>query len=104
MSKRSTARSHQSTRRHNLWLPLVIVGSILVITVAALLFTQPEPSQPGVPVEVSGSPRLSLDRKAIDFGDVPVNQMVRASFTLSNVGDESLRFSYSPIAQVVEGS
>jgi hypothetical protein len=60
-------------------------------------------SQPTVPVTVAGSPRLQVDQELIDFGEVPVGKMVKASFVLSNVGDQALTISPPPVPEVLEG-
>ena len=51
----------------------------------------------------SAQPRLEVDRTEIDFGQVQVGKTVRASFELSNVGDQSLRLLGEPEVEVVEG-
>lgn len=38
-----------------------------------------------------GGPRLALDNKSLDFGNVSYNQEVKATFNLKNVGDQPLR-------------
>jgi hypothetical protein len=38
-----------------------------------------------------GGPRLALDNKSLDFGNVAYNQEVKATFNLKNVGDQPLR-------------
>lgn len=60
--------------------------------------------QPAAPAPTgAGRPQLVVDRDRIDFGSVPVNQMVEASFKLSNAGDQPLTLSVPPVAKVVEG-
>ena len=101
-SRRRTARRKERQRTLT---PIVVVGGILVLAIAGLLFamSQSTASQPAVPVTVSGSPRLHVDQELIDFGDVPVGKMVKASFNLSNTGDQPLVFSHPPVPTVVEG-
>ncbi len=86
-------------------MPVFVVGGILVVAVAGLLFarSQSTANQLAVPVTVQGSPRLQVDQELIDFGDVPVGKMVKASFVLSNTGDQPLVFSHPPVPTVVEG-
>lgn len=38
----------------------------------------------------AGGPRLVFDNKSIDFGAVPFNKEVKASFQVRNVGDQKL--------------
>jgi hypothetical protein len=58
---------------------------------------------PAVAPEVSGSPRLAVDKTVVDEGYVPYNQMVRSTFRLSNVGDQPLQIQGEPQVQLVEG-
>jgi hypothetical protein len=54
-------------------------------------------------IEVTGQPRLKVDREVVDLGDVPLGRTVEAAFVLTNVGDEPLRVTDPPYAEVVEG-
>ena len=56
-----------------------------------------------VPVEVQGQPSLKVDNDQLDFGDVKLGQTVTAAFTLTNVGDQTLRITQEPYIQVLEG-
>jgi hypothetical protein len=38
----------------------------------------------------SGGPRLAVDNKVIDYGNVAFNQEVKATYQISNVGDQRL--------------
>ena len=53
--------------------------------------------------EVVGQPSLAADREEIDFGDVKLGKTVTASFVLTNVGDETLRFTEIPYVELKEG-
>jgi hypothetical protein len=81
------------------------MGGILALVAAGLLFTmnRSDAGQSAVPVTVQGSPRLHIDQELIDFGEVSVGKMVKASFVLSNTGDEALTISHPPVPQVLEG-
>lgn len=74
-------------------IPLVV--ALLVIAGIVLLvvgLTQP-----------SGTPRLQLDREAIDFGDQHFNVTVRAAFKLTNTGDAPLNLTVPKLPTVKEG-
>ncbi len=58
---------------------------------------------PAVRVEVKGRPSLKVDREKVDFGDVKLDKTVTATFTLSNVGDQALRFTRQPFIEVAAG-
>ncbi len=106
MSNTSQRRRNakRSSRRRDRT-PILVVGGILVLVVAGLLFamSQSTASLPAVPVTVNGSPHLQVDRDLIDFGEVPVGKMVTASFVLSNTGDQALTISHPPVPRVLEG-
>lgn len=53
--------------------------------------------------EVNGAPSLKADQEWIDFGDVRAGEWVSASFMLTNVGNEPLRFSEEPYIEVRQG-
>jgi hypothetical protein len=84
-------------------LPLTLIagGALLLAVVAWLAW--PRPAAPQAPIEVNGAPKLKVDRDRVDLGDVPLGQTVSASFTLTNVGDQPLRFGAAPYVETLEG-
>ena len=54
-------------------------------------------------VDTSGTPVLQLDSDFVDFGDVPFNQMVEASFEVTNSGDAALLFAEAPFVELKDG-
>lgn len=110
MTHQSTSKKRKQSRRRTTrpkrnFVPLALVSAVLALIVLGLVLSsrQPAARQTEVPVSVSGKPSLQVDQERIDFGDVPVNRMVKASFALSNTGDQPLVLSHSPVAEVVEG-
>jgi hypothetical protein len=101
-SKRRRKNNHI---RNILPTPLLLTLGGLTLIAAALfaVWKSNQPANPQVPIEVEGAPSLKVDKEKIDFGDVPLNQTVTATFQLTNVGDETLRFSGQPSIKVVEG-
>lgn len=110
--KRQTGSGNTSTRRPAvpparkgtpswlLWAGLAVVG---VLAVVGLLAWQ---AGEGTELDVAGAkgtPNLVVDQTAIDFGDVPVNKMVKASFLVSNTGDGPLSLAVPPVPEVLEG-
>lgn len=75
---------------------LVILGGVLILAIA-LFFLLNQPSIAG------GAPKLVADPQEINFGDVKLGQPVLASFTLTNTGTATLRFSQEPYIEVREG-
>jgi hypothetical protein len=78
------------------------IGLFLVGVVAVLLLQSPKPPAPSTATG-AGQPQLVVDQDRIDFGAVPVNQMVKASFKLTNAGNQPLTLTVPPVAKVVEG-
>lgn len=89
-------------RQQNRWLPLIIVLSGGLLIALALWGLRDKPT-PGAEIEVSGAPSLKADKESVNLGDVKLGKIVEASFQLTNVGDQTLRFSDEPYIEVVEG-
>jgi cell division septal protein FtsQ len=89
-------------RKKQAWPMLLLLGGglLLVIGVAYAYF---KPSTPKANAEVKGASSLKVDKEIIDMGDVKLGRTVEASFQLTNVGDQTLRFTKTPYIEVVEG-
>jgi len=98
---KSKSKKNQD-RRNSLILLVAVVGGALLLLGAFLAFPKQE-TDPNFVAEVDGAPSLKADKEKIDFGDVRFNEMVTASFTLTNVGDEALRFTENPYVELKEG-
>ncbi len=96
-------KKYQKPRRRSArWQPLLLALGGLALVVAAFFALQKDTVAPAE-IEVSGAPSLKADQERIDLGDLALNQPAQASFTLTNVGDETLRFTKAPYIEVVEG-
>lgn len=83
--------------------PLLLgLGGLLLVGVAAFLIARAYQPAPRISPQVSG-PRLQVDRQVIDFGEVRMGIPVKATFKLTNIGDEPVRFVRQPYIQVLEG-
>ena len=60
-------------------------------------------STPKAAPEVTGAPKLKVDKSDVDLGDVQLGQTVEVAFELTNAGDRQLRFTDVPFVEVVEG-
>jgi len=75
----------------------------LALVVAALSVVLGGGSGGPARVEVTGQPRLKVDKETIDLGNIQLGRTVDASFVLTNVGDEPLKIAEAPFIEVVEG-
>lgn len=108
MSKKKSYSSKKSSGKsgNRIWTLLILaVGGLILIVAGAILFRGGDRSDQsaGIPLEVSGAPSLKVDQEVIDFGDVKVNEVVRATFRLANIGDQPLQFSQAPYVELAAG-
>lgn len=95
-------RATRSARKQS-WLPWAgLAGLVIVVVVAVLAILAMQDSQ-GAAGAGNGTPNLVVDQTRVDFGDVPVNQMVKANFNVRNTGDGPLTLVVPPVPEVVEG-
>ncbi len=80
---------------------VLLAGGLLLIVGAVFAFRKP--SGPTAGIEVIGSPSLKVNQEKVDLGNVKLGQTVDVKFTLTNVGDKTLRFSKTPYVEVLEG-
>jgi hypothetical protein len=81
------------------------LGAVLIVVVGVLAWrggTSGAKSASATP-QVTGGPKLSVDRDSIDFGKLPLDQPVRAEFKLKNVGDQPLAIKGEPRVELVRG-
>ncbi len=84
------------------WMAAIMVaGGVLVLGLTAWL-AWPRPAAT-TEIEVRGAPKLKVDADVVDLGPVKLGTWVSASFTLTNAGDQPLRFAGEPYIEVVEG-
>ena len=103
MRKKSVHKRNQANPRSFPLLALVIAGALVLFIGGGLLVRNSSQARPAVEPQVTGSPRLAVDRTEVDEGYVRFNVPVRTTFRLSNVGDQPLRFLGQPQVELVEG-
>jgi hypothetical protein len=79
------------------------LGGSLLIALAFLVFRGNQNTQSLAAIAVNGAPSLKVDREQVDLGNVQLGQTVEVSFRVTNVGDQTLRFSEPPYIEVLEG-
>ncbi len=89
--------------RAPVWLWLLIAAGVVLIAFVVIDSASRRPGEPATAPQVSGAPRLAVDKEKIDLGDVKLGQTVSVSFELTNVGDQALQFTASPYVEVKEG-
>jgi hypothetical protein len=92
-------------QRNRLPLYLAAGGALLIIIVGVVwLMTNGRGSSgTGSPSQVAGRPALAVDQQKIDFGKVPLDIPIKATFQLSNVGDQTLQILNQPVVEVKQG-
>lgn len=89
------------------YLPFLLLGggALLALIVGILVLYKPgdQSSPPNTPAQVTGKPRVALDKTQIDFGDVKLGKTVQATFRVSNAGDQPLKIVEQPLVEVQRG-
>ncbi len=85
----------------------LIAGGAAVLLIMLGLVLMLRPSSPAA-TSTSGTPsgdapRLVVDQRQIDFGKVPLDIPVRATFTLRNGGGQPLQIVSQPVVEVKQG-
>ena len=99
MSRRSRATkpTQKLSRSPLLWLTGGVLLSIILVG-GWFISRPPEESGPG-----TLGPRLAVNQERLDLGTQPFNKTVRAEFTLTNLGDRTLKLDASSPVRVLEG-
>lgn len=99
----TTPKKNHSTRRR--FPPLLILAGLAALAVAAIaaLSASAQPQAQSVPIETRGAPKLKVDFESIDLGNLPLGTTTRATFRVSNAGDQPLRLAKAPWVEVLEG-
>ncbi len=80
---------------------LALAGLFLILGAGWALFGNN--SQPKATVEVKGAPSLKVEKSSIDHGNVNLGQQISDVITVTNIGDQPLRFTQAPYLEVKEG-
>ena len=99
---KSKKYSRNRSKQNSSWLPiLAIAGGVLLVALATFALREKPASK--AQIEVNGSPSLKANKEKVDLGNVKLGKTVDVSFQLTNVGDQTLRFTEAPYIEVVEG-
>ena len=105
MGRTHIKRKNEPTPK-SLW-PFVVMGlgAVLIVVVGFLAWRggTAGAKSAGATPQVTGGPKLSVDRDSIDFGKLPLDIPVKAEFKLKNVGDQPLAIKGEPRVELVKG-
>jgi hypothetical protein len=80
----------------------ISAGVLLVVSVVFVLVRNANRIDPEL-IEVQGRPAVKVDQEVIDYGYVKLNTNLTFDIKVTNVGDQTLRFSETPYVEVLEG-
>jgi hypothetical protein len=93
-------RPRNKKAKPSAWLLVAGLGILLVTALLILSGMNREKAA----IEVTGAPKIKVDRDAFDFGNVRLGkEPVRVVVRVTNVGDQPLEFSEPPYLEVLEG-
>jgi hypothetical protein len=102
MNKHNQKKSLKHGKKKQSWPAiLLLAGGLLLLAGAFFAFRKPSPARAAI--VVTGAPSLKVNQDKVDLGNVKLDQTVDVKFTLTNVGDQTLRFSKTPYVEVVQG-
>ncbi len=82
------------------WLMVGGISLILVAVVVSLRSIGREKAD----IEVTGAPKIKVEQDVYDYGTVKLGGVpIRTVVRVTNVGDETLRFTEAPYIEVLEG-
>jgi len=105
-SKRIKRTKALPKRQFPPWLWLVVGGAVLLmIGGLGLVWASSDAGVVTLDItpEVAGAPRLAVEQEVIDEGYIKLNNTIRTTFRLRNVGDEPLHILGEPAVELVEG-
>jgi len=103
MSRMKIKRKTDEPKKTTPILPIALaIGALLVIAAGYYLATPRDQVDPNFVPEVTGAPRLKVDKESVDLGDIKFGKTVYASFKLTNVGDQIL-YLKNPSIDLIEG-
>jgi flagellar basal body-associated protein FliL len=89
-------KQKKQKQNNKLFLPLMILGGVLLIG-AAFYFANQGGADGG------GTPSIAVDQQTIDYGDVKFDVEKTFAIKVTNTGDGTLRFKEEPYIEILEG-
>ncbi len=87
--------------------PLILVGLGVLLVILAAVFALRRPASGGPPApftpDVKGAAAIRADKDMVNLGDQKLGSTADVSFTITNTGDQPMRFTKQPYVEVKEG-
>ena len=102
MGQQNGKKNFKHNKKKPVW-PLILLLGAGVLLIVGAIFALKKPGTSRAEVEVSGAPSLKVDQQKVDLGDVKLGKTVEVTFQLTNVGDQTLKFTKTPYIEVIQG-
>jgi hypothetical protein len=102
LGRYKTKRPQPTHSKNNLpiWLIIGGIGLILILSAVFLSGIGREKAD----IQVTGTPKIQVEQEVYDYGVVKLGGVpIRTVVKVTNVGDQTLRFSEPPYIEVLEG-
>jgi len=80
----------------------ISAGVLLVASVVFVLVRNANRINPEL-IEIQGRPAVKVDQELIDFGYQKLQTNLTFDIKVTNIGDQTLRFSETPYVEVLDG-
>ena len=100
MARYKTKLVPKKAKKNNpIWMIMAGITLMLLAGFAILSGSREKPE-----IEVTGAPAIRLDREVFNYGDVQLGEKpIRTTVKVTNVGDQTLRFTSAPYIELLEG-
>ena len=99
---RSIREKRQQRKKRKALIWKISAGVLLIAGIVFTLVQNASRTNPEL-IEVQGRPAVKVDKELIDYGYKTWNTNLTFDLTVTNVGDQTLRFSETPYVEVLEG-
>jgi hypothetical protein len=93
-------RQQRQKRQKLIW--TISAGVLLVVSAVFILVKNTSRINPEL-IEIQGRPAVKVDQELIDYGYKKWDTTQAFDIMVTNVGDQTLRFSETPYVEVLEG-
>lgn len=99
---RSLRAKRRERKRKRVLIWKISAGVLLIAGIVFTLVQNASRINPEL-IEIYGRPAIKVDQELIDFGYKKWNTNLTFDFTVTNIGDKTLRFTETPFVEVLEG-